>query len=188
MYVLVSLINLKSSTLWKLVAAVGVVLLLLFYMTDQCQYWFKSFNSGCMCVYVHAYIYIYICISEVQTVLKVSQNLRASHVLVRLNMHTGALSCIWLFILRQKCDWWILFSSFQTKLWLVGFIFTISDKAGIGGFYFHHFRQSWDWWCFFSHHFRQSCNWWVLFSLFQTKLWLVGCNSHQDWPEGLHPQ
>ena len=111
-----------------------------------------------MCM--HIYIYIYICISEVQTVLKVSQNLRASHVLVRLNMHTGALSCIWLFILRQKCDWWILFSPFQTKLGLVGFIFTISDKAGIGGvfsltisgkavtggFYFHCFRQSCDWW------------------------------------------
>ena len=36
------------------------------------------------------------------------------------------------------------------------FSLTISDKAVIDGFYFHCFRQSYDWW--------------VLFSLFQTKL------------------
>ena len=169
MYVLVNLINLKSSTLWKLVAAVGMVLLLLFYMTDQCQYWFKSFNPVvCVCI-MHFWS---------QNVLRVSQNLRAWHVLVRLNMHTGTLSYICLFWgksviggfyfhhFRQSCGWY----------------------SGTGRFYFHHFRQHGGWWCFFSHHFRQSCNWWVLFSLFQTKLWLVGCNSHQDWPERLHPQ
>ena len=101
---------------------------------------------------------------------------------------------------RQRCNWWVLFSLFQTKLGLVGFIFTVSDKAVIGGFYFQ-FQTKLGLvgfiftvsdkaviGGFYFHCFRQSCDWWVLFSLFQTKLWLVGCNSHQDWPERLHPQ